>query len=62
MSTRNRTSGSSATARINNISLALNESYDEEIAPLLTTIDQSKILFQIDQYFELTVLSSKSSC
>ncbi len=41
MSTRNRMSTSSAT-KIDRLSLALNESYDEEIAPLLTTIDQSK--------------------
>ncbi len=43
MSTRNRMSTSSAT-KIDRLSLALNESYDEEIAPLLTTIDQSKSL------------------
>ncbi len=41
MSTRNRTSTSSA-SKIDHPLLALNESYDEEIAPLLTTIDQSK--------------------
>jgi interferon-induced GTP-binding protein Mx1 len=39
MSTRNRTSTASAT-KIDRLSLALNESYEEEIAPLLTTIDQ----------------------
>jgi hypothetical protein len=36
-------STSSAT-KIDRLSLALNESYEEEIAPLLTTIDQSKVL------------------
>ncbi|CAF3969582.1 unnamed protein product [Rotaria sp. Silwood2] len=39
MSTRNRISTSSA-SKIEHPSLALTESYDEEIAPLLTTIDQ----------------------
>lgn len=43
MSTRNRMSTVSATKN-DRLSLALNEGYDEEIAPLLTTIDQSKIL------------------
>ena len=42
-STRNRTSNPSAT-KIDRLSLALNESYDEEIVPLLTTIDQSNVL------------------
>lgn len=44
MSTRNRISTSSTTSKMERPSLALNESYDEEIAPLLTTIDQSKII------------------
>ncbi|CAF1050882.1 unnamed protein product [Rotaria sp. Silwood1] len=39
MSSRNRMSTSSA-SKIDHPSLALTESYDEEIAPLLTTIDQ----------------------
>jgi len=43
MSTRNRMSTTSA-SKVDHPSLALTESYDEEIAPLLTTIDQSKSL------------------
>ncbi len=50
MSTRNRMSSSSAT-KIDRLSLALNESYDEEIAPLLTTIDQSKFLAKYKNQF-----------
>jgi energy-coupling factor transporter ATP-binding protein EcfA2 len=51
MSTRNRMSTASA-SRVDHPSLALTESYDEEIAPLLTTIDQSKISFEIfTKYF-----------
>lgn len=50
MSTRNRISTSSAT-KVNNLSLALNESYDEEIVPLLTTIDQSKCLLKYEVFY-----------
>ncbi|CAF0979841.1 unnamed protein product [Adineta steineri] len=40
MSTRSRQSTGSVTSKADHPSLALAESYDEEIAPLLTTIDQ----------------------
>ncbi|CAF2079331.1 unnamed protein product [Rotaria magnacalcarata] len=40
MSTRNRISTSSASSKIEHPELALNESYDEAIIPLLTTIDK----------------------
>ena len=46
MSTRHRTSTSSATKN-GHPSLALAESYDEEIAPLLSTIDHSKSFVEI---------------
>jgi hypothetical protein len=45
MSTRNRTSTASA-SKSDHPSLALSESYDEEIVPLLTTIDRSKFLLK----------------
>jgi hypothetical protein len=60
MSTRHRISTSSAT-KIDRLSLALNESYDEEIVPLLTTIDQSKFQ-KIFLLFYFSILSPKSSC
>ena len=41
MSTRNRVSTSSG-SKTEQPGLALNESYDETIVPLLTTIDQSR--------------------
>ncbi|CAF4402965.1 unnamed protein product, partial [Adineta steineri] len=40
MSTRSRQSTGSVTSKADHPSLALAESYDDEIAPLLTTIDQ----------------------
>lgn len=43
-STRHRVSTSSKTDVAHPPPLALTESYDEEIAPLLTTIDRSKVL------------------
>jgi hypothetical protein len=63
MSTRNRISTSSATSKTDHHpSLALNESYDEEIAPLLTTIDRSKFILKDKNCFiYFGVLSSKSN-